>query len=739
MEGAARSDRSYPGLKFMHKVYKHKINSDNMKATLCAILFAFIGVVLLASTSVAATNNCATSSATKNIILGNNIVSPQGFNRELDNKDLSTLKASSLNFQGQQYNYREVIAFHNQAGGITNAGPQVSTSLTEIGGTQDDYKDGVYLETPKGANGFYVVFDAPPINISKATKAEPLSLNILGKRIDILSVANEKSFTARIWDEKERKLFIGDSIFIDKKSISLKDVDQKANTIKVSVSGVTKTITVFDTVNGVDIGVAESHYSNKKSEQYAILVAGKNNIKDISDGDGFAIPCASKYKRAECKEDNPDWVWDVDDLTAKANGNTITVAGIEAAPHPTIGVINDYIVNDFNDNPPTADGEYDFPNGGKKYRILFGSLSTVDYLTLSATFKSAEDFSAVFPAQNAEPAFLIEASEDYSLDVFTGNNYKRTNKIWLSYNDAQPDKNIDVFYFDGKTSSIKLARTVDQADAQNQISKIGRISYRATLGKDTLTLLLKGKPGYSDELRLVLDVNADGIASPQDYLEVWLGTLNNEFASLGQHPDRIKPRVMIYNHPTLVSKGWTFQMEGIPEDKKGLHSLKVYKDGQLGLTLGTYGAKTYTWAETDVVKDMNSGVCSLGWLPGLPAGTYNICYHNYTYEAIDTDGNSASATVYIPIVDYNIAVIYGAPPVYSPNYDSFNINPDVPALIWKGGSGGDVWLGTKDENHRTKYGIVIENPLDNGAQERVQLKIPSRQIKARITVSGLAC
>ena len=45
-------------------------------------------------------------------------------------------------------------------------------------------------------------------------------------------------------------------------------------------------------------------------------------------------------------------------------------------------------------------------------------------------------------------------------------------------------------------------------------------------------------------------------------------------------------------------------------------------------------------------------------------------------------------------------------------------------------------IGTKDENQRTKYGIVIEDPKSNGANDEVQFKIPGDQVQANVLIRG---
>lgn len=51
-------------------------------------------------------------------------------------------------------------------------------------------------------------------------------------------------------------------------------------------------------------------------------------------------------------------------------------------------------------------------------------------------------------------------------------------------------------------------------------------------------------------------------------------------------------------------------------------------------------------------------------------------------------------------------------------------------LQWAGGTGTILWtnLGTKNEDHRSIYGIVIKDPSTNGASDQVVLEVPSDQV-----------
>lgn len=58
-------------------------------------------------------------------------------------------------------------------------------------------------------------------------------------------------------------------------------------------------------------------------------------------------------------------------------------------------------------------------------------------------------------------------------------------------------------------------------------------------------------------------------------------------------------------------------------------------------------------------------------------------------------------------------------------------------LLWNGPGGtAEKTIGTKDEDHRTRYGIIIRDPKSNGASDQVVLDIPANQVKANIVVKG---
>ena len=56
-------------------------------------------------------------------------------------------------------------------------------------------------------------------------------------------------------------------------------------------------------------------------------------------------------------------------------------------------------------------------------------------------------------------------------------------------------------------------------------------------------------------------------------------------------------------------------------------------------------------------------------------------------------------------------------------------------LIWDSLLGPVLNIGTKDEDHRTIYGIIVDDPKAQGSNDDVQLVIPNQQVKAVVSLN----
>ncbi|PIV68396.1 MAG: hypothetical protein COS07_04180, partial [Candidatus Aenigmarchaeota archaeon CG01_land_8_20_14_3_00_37_9] len=57
-------------------------------------------------------------------------------------------------------------------------------------------------------------------------------------------------------------------------------------------------------------------------------------------------------------------------------------------------------------------------------------------------------------------------------------------------------------------------------------------------------------------------------------------------------------------------------------------------------------------------------------------------------------------------------------------------------LQTKAGTTSWINMGTKDEDHRSLYGIIIMNPKSHGASDEAVFKVPSEQVFATVSVKG---
>jgi hypothetical protein len=60
-------------------------------------------------------------------------------------------------------------------------------------------------------------------------------------------------------------------------------------------------------------------------------------------------------------------------------------------------------------------------------------------------------------------------------------------------------------------------------------------------------------------------------------------------------------------------------------------------------------------------------------------------------------------------------------------------------LFWHSnltGTGANTTIGTKDEDHRTAYGIIVRDPKNHLASDELILEIPGDQVKANVVVKG---
>ncbi|MBT7402188.1 hypothetical protein HN777_00160 [Candidatus Woesearchaeota archaeon] len=357
---------------------------------------------------------------------------------ELEDDDISMLTDGQITFQSTDYDVREMIVLGQDS-------PIVHTSLT---GSDDDYETTPYMEVARNSIQYYYLFDKA-INVSTASSSQPLTIDFLGKTLKVTSVdANGNGFTAYVGDEFF--LNVGDAVTVLDKTITLNNVASCSSSpcnVIVDVDGVAETVSGTEVVNGIELTVDETFYSDTTAERSASIVIGEQSSESYTDSDQYTDYCATKWASASCKKTDPDWKWVINGLEGNAVGDTNQTDG---SAGPTIGIKNDFVINGDDDDPITVGGCYDLPNDF--IEICFDSLTTDDYLDLTMTFESDTDLSNENASRTSEETISIKSSVEDSLQLKASaidglSADVKTDQIWLWINDSDSVQ-LHVYYED---------------------------------------------------------------------------------------------------------------------------------------------------------------------------------------------------------------------------------------------------------------------------------------------------
>ncbi|MBI2130132.1 hypothetical protein HYU07_07955, partial [Candidatus Woesearchaeota archaeon] len=553
------------------------------------------------------------------IPLGSAIADPRSttLDQELKATKLAGFIDSVITFQNKEYDIGEALIL-NQGANVT-----VATSLTSA---EDDYKTGVFMEVERDSIKYFYKFDES-INVSKATTTDPLEVKFLGKTLKITAVTISGStagteFTANVGTEYF--LTVDDTVNVDvsgvTKKVTLKNVGTSSAVLDVDGKQETISSGSSETINSVQVKVDSVFYTDNKAERSATLIIGKDAVKTYKDADAYIGE----------NEDDPDWVWNIGNLGTSSTSNPNTNLTTGDGTGPFIGIENDFVWNDANDNPPGVGQCIKLPNN--YVQICYDSLTVKDddYMTFQMKYESSTDLSDVFGNRSAVKSIAIETNNNEGIllmttaktgVLFNETSDKKTDRVWFSIGDGgdnwdgrargTTNRTYGLFYRDTSNNKVRLFGwynlTALDAPAHNPTYKFGEINYKDTKGTD---------------------------------IELHFRGGGNESGSLTGNGSFIQIRLVPY------------QSTDLPDYKDNLtanFSLAVATNQIVGLgnTLSTEEANELVWAGPTVTN-----------------------------------------------------------------------------------------IGTKDEDHRNQYGVVIRNPKSNGASDRVKLEIPGDQVNANVVVKS---
>jgi len=456
----------------------------------------------------------------------------------LDDDDLVGFQDTTIAFDSSTYNVHDALILGANS-------PSIEFSRSTDG--EDKYESGVYMEAARGAIGYYYLFD-DTINLTKVDADTTLVFEFLGRTLTMVGVTDENTFTLRVGDEYY--LSVGDAVIVNDKTVTLNNVG--TTSVSIDVDGDTKIINSGSekTVNGVKIKVDSVFSSDVMAERAAFLIMGVNAEKTYDDADAYIGQ----------DEKNPDWKWDLGELT------TTTVKGdtTDGSGGPTIGIINDFVYDDYNDGPPGVGECYTLPNNYAS--VCFDSLTVNDdsYETVQVSFStsidvdeadaqgqtwgSSEDGVMIEVTSGSESIVLDESAGGWSSEYMSGDAATRT--VYLVAADTGTDY-IDVFYLDEDNDPVFAGNVSLGATGAN--ANWAFVDYKDTTDATDIEIAFDGNITQDAVLLVFQEENANLAVADKD-IKIWLYEVSGEFVQLGDTADTKESDELIYGTTNIGSK-----------------------------------------------------------------------------------------------------------------------------------------------------------------------------------------
>ncbi|MEK6973700.1 MAG: hypothetical protein AABW41_00410 [Nanoarchaeota archaeon] len=518
-------------------------NDDNI-----AITDVTAGLQRAATGTGTTSTTTITSGVEEKVPIGTSLTASSQLDTDLDDGDISYLQDSEITWRSTQYDISEHV--------LLSAQDNQTAFHTSISSSEDDYKDTVRFEIPRNGVQYYYAFDeaanlsdsANPVNTNN-----PLEIKFLGKTLKLTTIGSATQFTATIGDPYF--LTTGQSVVANGKTVKLLNVASGTSptTISVEVDGVQGTIsgTNTKTVNGVEIQLQDTFYSDTVAERSANVVLGKTATKTYKDGDPYIGE----------PDVNPNWKWRVAGLTNNAAtafvnnaSDGITVSGL------TLGVRNYFLKDSASRNALKAGECVSLPNNFVS--VCFDRTTVADdkYMDLKMEYMSSADLSTagqgisssqptVYISTSVSEGLVVDADNDGQVQSWAARNVtseKKTKEIWV-YTDLTSAKyNVTMlFYYDNDIKDVVYAGNVSNfstfVTSGQATAKLAHLNYDNTKDEDAQILLTtanisaNGNSGNVMNVTLRLREATDFAVSENLTMPIWLssGKINRFGSTVG--------------------------------------------------------------------------------------------------------------------------------------------------------------------------------------------------------------
>jgi hypothetical protein len=193
----------------------------------------------------------------------------------LDDGNLEGLADTDLEWNDTEIEYYETITVNEN---MTMLVSGESNGEDEMGATP-------YLGTTSSNTFTYkFVFDealsgAQDLRANVDDNDDTLTIDLMGQSVEIIDINPAgTAFTYRLADEYS--LFVGDTVTVNGKEVSLVNVASSGSNVVVTVDGEQETVgSNAETVSGIKVKVSDVFYSDNLSERFAVLRVGDEITK----------------------------------------------------------------------------------------------------------------------------------------------------------------------------------------------------------------------------------------------------------------------------------------------------------------------------------------------------------------------------------------------------------------------------------------------------------------------------
>ncbi len=257
---------------------------------------------------------------------------------KIANSKLSILKDSEVSFDGDDYDFREIVYLH----------AELQTSIDD-----SDFGTKPYLVIPEGGVEYRFLFD-DKVKIEDIEDDETLIIELLGKEYEIIKASNDE---VTLISGDEYSIDIGESVEIGGKTVTVKTINEDYIYIEYDGSSAKVMEGEVEQIGDLEFYAYEVMDSNDEGfPSFVTLMIAEDVLQSISDGDDY--------------DEGDDWQWNINlpDYLGVSNQNDYKDIDDDYVPltvGDSIRLPNDYavILVDSVIEPELIDIEFRVKNG----------------------------------------------------------------------------------------------------------------------------------------------------------------------------------------------------------------------------------------------------------------------------------------------------------------------------------------------------------------------------------------